>query len=129
MIFGKYKPNLSLLKILKYYPLSTKKLMDTPINTNSQIITLTTSSMSITPFNKELSHSQQNDTNKLTDASIQTNNTVTPTMNIKQSAVSQAANLPIPPIPMNMQFDPMYIVNASLVTVFAKVVSDLFRSK
>ena len=103
--------------------------MDTPINTNSQIITLTTSPMSITPFNKELNHSQQNDTNKLTDTSMQTNNTVTPTMNMKQSAVSQSANLPIPPIPTNMQFDPMYIVNATLPIVFVKVVSDLFRSK
>lgn len=53
--------------------------MDTPINTNSQIITLTTSPMSITPFNKELNHFQQNDTNKITDTSMQTNNTVTPT--------------------------------------------------
>lgn len=60
---------------------------------------------------------------------MQTNNVVTPTMNMKQSAVSQSANLPIPPIPMNMQFDAMYIVNATLVTVFAKVVSDLFRIK
>jgi hypothetical protein len=103
--------------------------MDTPINTNSQIITLTTSPMSITPFNKELNHFQQNDTNKITDTSMQTNNTVTPTMNMKQSAVSQSANLLIPPIPMNMQFDPMYIVNATLAIVFVKVVSDLFRSK
>ena len=100
--------------------------MDIPINTNSQIITLTTSPMSITPFNKELNHSQQNDTNKLTDTSMQTNNTVTPTMNMKQSAVSQSANLPIP---TNMQFDPMYMVNATLAIVFVKVVSDLFRSK
>jgi|GEM_PF-1986549 len=129
MIFGKYKPKLRLLKILKYYPLSTRKFMDTPINTNSQIITLTTSPMSTTSFNKELNHSQQNDTNKLTDTSMQTNNTVTPTMNMKQSAVSQSANLLIPPIPTNMQFDPMYIVNATLAIVFVKVVSDLFRSK
>jgi len=103
--------------------------MDTPINTNSQIITLTNSPMLITPFNKELNHSQQNDTNKLTDTSMQTNNIVMPTMNIEQSAVSQSANLPILPIPMNMQFDPMYIVNATLAIVFVKVVSDLFRSK
>jgi len=112
--------------------------MGTPINSDSQIITLTTHIMqmnkTLTPVSKEdLSITQQSDTNKstpLTDTSMQqTNNTVTPTMNMKQSAVSQSANLPIPPIPMNMQFDPMYIVNATLAIVFVKVVSDLFRSK
>ena len=109
--------------------------MGTPINPDIQIITLTTHIMKMnkthTPVSKEdLSLTQQSDANKstpLTDTSMQqTNNTIAPTMGMTQSVISQTANPPVPPIPM---IDPMYIVNASLVTVFAKVVSDLFRSK